>query len=378
MDISAVAYDWLATGKPLLVTRPAEPRAQLPESGLVRELPLLDAADAGRAPEIIDAAVAAPRRRCTPHWCVATSATPRPGPACSASSTPARPIVEERDAALPRAGFGRPGTDVGAAGDEHRRHGRRRAAPVDRRRQLALIALVQVLVLACWFSASAVVPALRRDWDDPAFQATLLTVAVQLGFVVGAVTSAALNLADRFPAHRVVAASALVAAAATGLIALAVDGMPWAVTLRFVTGIALAGVYPVGMKLMTSWFDRGRGFALGVLIAALTLGSAMPQLVSSFASLPWRGVLATASVSAVVGAGVAWGSCGPGRWPGRRPRSRRGSCCRCSATGDRAWPTSATSATCGSSTRCGPGCPPTWRPASRHPRGWCPDAPWWG
>ena len=168
-------------------------------------------------------------------------------------------------------------------------------------RQLTLIALVQVLVLACWFSASAVVPALRRDWEISSFQATLLTVAVQLGFVTGAVSSAAVNLADRFPAHRVVAASALVAAAATGLIALAVDGMPWAVTLRFVTGVALAGVYPVGMKLMTSWFDRGRGFALGVLIAALTLGSAMPQLVSSFASLPWRGVLATASVSAVVG-----------------------------------------------------------------------------
>ena len=55
-------------------------------------------------------------------------------------------------------------------------------------------------MLACWFSASAVVPALRRDWDVSAFEATLLTVAVQIGFVVGAVTSAALNLADRFPA----------------------------------------------------------------------------------------------------------------------------------------------------------------------------------
>jgi MFS family permease len=174
-------------------------------------------------------------------------------------------------------------------------------------RQLALIALVQVLVLACWFSASAVVPALRRDWDISSFQATLLTVAVQLGFVTGAVSSAAVNLADRFPAHKVVAASALVAAAATGLIALVVDGMPWAVTLRFVTGVALAGVYTVGKKLMRGWFDRGRGFALGVLIGALTLGSAMPQLVSSFASLPWRGVLVTAAVSALVGAVAALG-----------------------------------------------------------------------
>ena len=102
--------------------------------------------------------------------------------------------------------------------------------------------------------------------------------------------------------------------------------MPWAVTLRFVTGVALAGVYPVGMKLMTSWFDRGRGFALGVLIAALTLGSALPQLVSSFASLPWRGVLATASVLACRG-GLRGCSCDRGRWP-RPPAARaRGSCC---------------------------------------------------
>ena len=131
------------------------------------------------------------------------------------------------------------------------------------RRQLGLIALVTVLVLACWFSASAVVPALRREWDASVPEATLLTVAVQLGFVVGAVGSAATNLADRYPAHRVVAVSALVAAGSTGLIAAVVDGMPAAVVLRFVTGVALAGVYPVGMKLMTSWFDRGRGTALG-------------------------------------------------------------------------------------------------------------------
>ena len=169
------------------------------------------------------------------------------------------------------------------------------------RRQLAMIALVQVLVLACWFSASAVVPALRRDWEISSFQATLLTVAVQLGFVAGAVSSAALNLADRFPAHRVVAVSALVAAGATALIALSVDGMPWAVTLRFVTGVALAGVYPVGMKLMTSWFDRGRGFALGVRIAALTLGSAMPR--SCQASPRSRGAVC---------------------WPRHRPRQRWG------------------------------------------------------
>ncbi len=166
--------------------------------------------------------------------------------------------------------------------------------------------------MATWFSASAVVPGIRTDWGISTLEGTLLTVAVQLGFVVGAVSSAALNVADRFPAERVAASSAAVAAAATGLIAAVVDGVPGAVGLRFVTGVALAGVYPVGLKLMTSWFDRGRGAALGVLVAALTLGSALPQLVSSFATLPWRGVLGVSAGLAAVGAALAWALVTPG------------------------------------------------------------------
>jgi MFS family permease len=180
------------------------------------------------------------------------------------------------------------------------------------RRQLGLIAAVQVLALACWFAASAVAPALREEWGVSSLAAALLTVAVQLGFVAGAVTSAALNVADRVPAHRLAAVSALVAAASTAAIAAFVDALAPAVALRFLTGAALAGVYPVGMKLMTSWFDRGRGFALGVLVGALTLGSAMPQLVSSIATLPWRGVLAVSAASATLGAVVAWTLVRPG------------------------------------------------------------------
>ncbi len=180
------------------------------------------------------------------------------------------------------------------------------------RRQLGLIAAVQVLALACWFAASAVAPALRDEWGVSPVAAALLTVAVQLGFVTGAVGSAAVNLADRVPAHRLAAVSALAAAASTAAIAGFVDSLTPAVALRFLTGVALAGVYPVGMKLMTSWFDRGRGFALGVLVGALTLGSAMPQLVSSIATLPWRGVLAVSAVSATLGAVVAWTLVRPG------------------------------------------------------------------
>ena len=185
-------------------------------------------------------------------------------------------------------------------------------AGTDARRQLWLIAAVQVLAMATWFSASAVVPALRREWEVGTGSATLLTVAVQLGFVAGALGSAALNLADRLPTHRLVAGSALLAAATTATIATAVDSLGPAVALRFVTGVALAGVYPPGLKLMTSWFDTGRGAALGVLVGALTLGSALPQLVNSIAALPWRGVLLVAALLAVLASAIAWTAVRPG------------------------------------------------------------------
>jgi MFS family permease len=172
-------------------------------------------------------------------------------------------------------------------------------------RQLGFVATVQVLVMATWFSASAVVPALRAEWGLGTAGATLLTVSVQLGFVAGALTAAVLNLADRVPAHRLVAVSALVAALATTAVATLAHGLAVAVPLRFVTGVALAGVYPPGLKVMTSWFDRGRGFALGVVVGALTLGSALPQLISSFAALPWRAVLLVAATCALAGSAIA-------------------------------------------------------------------------
>jgi MFS family permease len=172
-------------------------------------------------------------------------------------------------------------------------------------RQLGYIAAVQVLVMATWFSASAVVPALRAEWGLGTAGATLLTVSVQLGFVTGALSAAVLNLADRLPAHRLVAVCALAAAVATAAVGTLAHGLAAAVPLRFLTGVALAGVYPTGLKLMTSWFDRGRGLALGVLVGALTLGSALPQLISSFTALPWRAVLLVAAAAALIGAAVA-------------------------------------------------------------------------
>lgn len=180
------------------------------------------------------------------------------------------------------------------------------------RAQLLLIAAVQVLGMATWFSASAAVPALRVEWEISSGQATWLTASVQLGFVSGAVASALLNLADRVPPQRLVGISAFTAAGATALLAVVADGLATAVPLRFLTGVALAGVYPPGLKLMASWFGRGRGLALGVLVGALTLGSAVPQLVNSFSALPWRATLLVAAGLATAGGTVALVAVRPG------------------------------------------------------------------
>ena len=167
--------------------------------------------------------------------------------------------------------------------------------------QLALNAVVQMLAMALWFSASAVVPALRAEWGVSSAGATALTVAVQLGFVTGALGSALINLADRVRLPVIIATSAALGATATIALATLSDGLASAIPLRFLTGFALAGVYPVGMRLMASWFERRRGFALG----ALTLGAALPQLLNGATTLPWRGVLAAAAALALLAAAVA-------------------------------------------------------------------------
>ncbi|GEL17002.1 MFS transporter [Pseudonocardia asaccharolytica] len=172
--------------------------------------------------------------------------------------------------------------------------------------QLGLIAAVQVLGMVMWFSASAVVPALREAWHIGDLQAVWLTASVQVGFVIGAAVSTLLNLPDRFPPQYVTMGSALAAAASTAAVPVLADGFATAVALRLVTGACLAGIYPVGMKLMASWFGvSGRGQALGVLVGALTLGSSLPHLINGFGRLPWQAVLFASAVLGVVAAVVA-------------------------------------------------------------------------
>lgn len=179
--------------------------------------------------------------------------------------------------------------------------------------QRALIAVVEVLGLCVWFSAAAVAPSLRSEWAIGATAAAWLTASVQIGFVAGAVISSVFNLADRGTPQKLLAVSALSAAACTGAVTFVSTGLGTAIALRFLTGMFLAGVYPVGMKLMASWSESAnRGSTFGVLLGALTLGSALPHLVAGLGALPWRGVLLVAGALGVAGALIAVALVRPG------------------------------------------------------------------
>ncbi len=167
---------------------------------------------------------------------------------------------------------------------------------------LAVACLAVVLSLTTWFSATAVVPELIVRWQLSATAAAWLTNGVQAGFVAGAIGSSIFGLPDRWPLNRMMAGAAALAGAAN-LALLAEPGAGVAIGARFVTGIALAGVYPPAIKLMATWFRENRGLALGLLIAALTFGSAMPHLVRAIgAGIDWRIVVATSSAFALIAA----------------------------------------------------------------------------
>jgi MFS family permease len=190
--------------------------------------------------------------------------------------------------------------------------------PSDRWRILAILGVGELLAMSPWLCASAVAPLLIADWGLDGMDVPLLTVAVQLGFVVGALLLAATAAADVIPGRRLFLVGALLAAGANLGFAYIATALPSALAFRFLTGFALAGVYPVGMRLVTGWFRLERGLAIGVLVGALTLGSALPYLlraVGAISGLDWRAVVAGASVAGAIGGPwQRWPSAGRVRW----------------------------------------------------------------
>ena len=168
-------------------------------------------------------------------------------------------------------------------------------------RALALLATAELLGMALWFSGSAVVPALSREWELSPSQISWLANAVQFGFVAGTLLSATLNLPDIISTRHLFAVSAFLGAIVNAVFGLYIHDPQTAIVLRFLTGIFLAGVYPPGMKIMATWFRERRGMALGVLVGALTLGKATPYLVNALGSNNWRANVLFVSLLAALG-----------------------------------------------------------------------------
>jgi len=167
---------------------------------------------------------------------------------------------------------------------------------------VSIIAVSQVAAMALWFSASAVVPALAAEFKLSNFMQAAFTSAVQVGFVIGCLASALLGLADRIDPRRFFAVSAAIGAGANALLLVIEPTSIVAPLLRIVTGICMAGVYPVGMKMVSTWAKGDMGLMVGLLVGALTLGSAAPHLFNALGGVNWRITLAAASVSALASA----------------------------------------------------------------------------
>jgi MFS family permease len=170
---------------------------------------------------------------------------------------------------------------------------------------VALIVVAEFLGTSLWFSANAAADDLQRAWRLNAADVGTLTSAVQLGFIAGTLLFALSGLADRYPASRIFAVCALAGAAANAGFALVADGLADAWAWRFATGVSLAGIYPVGMKLVVSWAPETSGEALGWLVGMLTLGTALPHAVrAAGGGWSWNFVVLTSSLLALVAAAM--------------------------------------------------------------------------
>ena len=165
-------------------------------------------------------------------------------------------------------------------------------------RMLAWICLAELGALSLWFSATAVLPSLHTHWMSSGARAWV-SMAVTLGFVAGTVASAMLTLADYAGARRLFVISAAGGAVVNAGLLVTIDSWPFVVACRFLTGVAMAGTYPPGMKLAASWFATDRGLAVGSLVGALTLGGALPHLVNYLGALAWRPVIIATSLAAL-------------------------------------------------------------------------------
>lgn len=171
-------------------------------------------------------------------------------------------------------------------------------------RSVLLLAAVEVMTMSLWFVSAAILPDLVAEGGLSAARAAALSSAVQIGFVAGALGLALHGTADRFDPRKVLAICAAIGGAANLALLVTPIGGAAQIALRFLTGACLAGVYPVGMKIVVGWGTRDRGFLVGLLVGALTLGSALPHLFAFLGGANWRLTVGATSGLALLSAGL--------------------------------------------------------------------------
>lgn len=182
------------------------------------------------------------------------------------------------------------------------------------RRALILLSMAMVGTMATWFSMTAVLPELAAQWGMSAAAESLPTVMVQAGFVAGSLIFAFLNVPDRVSPPDLFFWSGCAAGLFTLLTAFT-DRLTEALALRFLTGMSLAGVYGPGLKLAATWFRARRGEAMGIIIGALTIGSASPHLVRGMNTGSWELVLIVAGIASIAGSFIVKRFVPPGPYP---------------------------------------------------------------
>ena len=167
---------------------------------------------------------------------------------------------------------------------------------------LPVIIVSQFAGTSLWFAGNAVLPDLQASGSIPPSSLGYVTSAVQFGFICGTLIFAFLSLADRFSPRILFCCCALLGATANLMLYLAPAGLGPLLSFRFMTGLFLAGIYPVGMKIAAGWYHQGLGSALGFLVGALVLGTAFPHLLKSMGPVaPWQQVIVATSVASALG-----------------------------------------------------------------------------
>ena len=169
---------------------------------------------------------------------------------------------------------------------------------------LVVTGVALVLSLTTWYSATAIVPELTLLMSLSLSQAAWFTNGVQAGFVFGALSLSLLSLLDIYKSSAIMAISACIAGIANAILILEL-GIALSLFSRFLTGVALAGIYPTVIKFIATWFKKGRGFAMGIMLSSLTLGSALPHLVRAIGvQFDWKLVIFMSSLACLIAAGL--------------------------------------------------------------------------